>query len=510
MRVYIGASSGAETLQGLTTDVGDSARSGVLRAARHSDRTFLMNNMVLLAPGEPTDRTVGVNYAQTAKARRSLSVQETAMTNADQPSLFTFQYSLRSAVFALAVGCALALFASQLAQAQTFTVLHQFTKGADGWGPSSVTIDAAGNLYGGTGLGGDYNSLCEDGCGTVFKLKHASSGWVLSNLHVFSGDYHDGPGGFARVALASDGTLYSTGGGDYYNHIYSLVYHLQPPAAPCHSILCYWTYTPIYILGSGNNAGRPSMGGLTFDHAGNLYGLTAGDGTSGNGTVYELSPSNGTWTETILYNFSGGSDGSGPSWSDVILDSAGNLYGTTSDGGPLNYGTVFQLTNPGSGWVKNILYNFDDVGLGNGGYPAGGVIFDANGNLYGTASYGGDEGGGTAFELSAAGFNFSLIYSFSFLGGPGGNDGPDGSLTLGPDGSLYGSTVGDGQYSMGSVFKLTNQGGTWVYTSLHDFTGGDDGAEPLGNLVFDSHGNLYGAAYVGGAYNAGVVFEITP
>ncbi len=431
------------------------------------------------------------------------------MTTTDRR--FMFKRSLRGAAFALMMACALALIASQLAQAQTFTVLHQFTKYQDGWGPTAVVIDSAGNLYGGTALGGTYNSQCTDGCGTVFKLKHASSGWVLSNLHVFNDDYHDGPGGLARLALASDGTLYSTGSGSTESgDFYTLVYHLQPPATPCRSILCYWTYTPIYILGTGNGAGRPSMGGLTFDHAGNIYGLTSGDGTSSNGTAYELSPSNGGWTQTILYNFSGGSDGGNPGDSNVILDSAGNLYGTTPNGGPLNYGTVFQLTNPGSGWVENILYNFDDVGLGNGGYPTGGVIFDASGNLYGTASYGGFNQGGTAFELSAGGFNFSLIYSFVFLGSPAGYDGPAGSLTLGPDGNLYGSTTGDGQYSMGSVFKLANQGGTWVYTSLHDFTGGDDGAEPTGNLVFDAEGNLYGTAYIGGAYHAGLVFEITP
>ena len=180
-----------------------------------------------------------------------------------------------------------------------------------------------------------------------------------------------------------------------------MVYSLSPPATGCKTALCPWTETILYQFTGGSDGSNPG-GNLTFDRAGNLYGTTPYGGAFGQGTVFKLTPSNGGWTESVLHSFTGGSDGEQPNGG-VILDEAGNLYGTTWEGGGSGCwgpgcGTVFQLTPSGSGWKENILYSFQ-YGT-DGGYPIGGLIFDPSGNLYGTTTSGGSGGGGTVFELS--------------------------------------------------------------------------------------------------------------
>jgi uncharacterized repeat protein (TIGR03803 family) len=392
--------------------------------------------------------------------------------------------------------------AASLCQAQTFTVLHDFTGNQDGGGPMGVTVNSAGVLFGATVGGGTLSYQCPYGCGTVFKLKRVNSAWILSNLYNFQGLF-DGlaPG---QVTLAPDGTIYGTSqqGLQQSNGV---VYHLTPPATPCHSVQCYWTLHSLYRFDSGYSGGAyPTSAALALDQSGHLYGMTRQGGTEscGCGTVYQVA-TNGS-SGMVLHSFNG-TDGQNPGGG-VILDPVGNLYGTTVRGGTYNWGVVFQLSNSDSGWVENILYPFDDVGELNGAYPSNGVVRDAAGNLYGAASAGGSQGGGTAFELVASsGYSFSLLYSFHGTDGGGSR----GSLTMGPDGSLYGATLTEGLYSKGAVFKLTPQNGTWIYTSLHDFTGGSDGANPLGDLVLDSQGNIYGVAG-GGMHDRGLVFEITP
>ena len=401
----------------------------------------------------------------------------------------------------LALFLAIATGTAGLSQAQTFTVIHDFTRYQDGFSPVAVTIDGAGVLYGSTGLGGNYTQTCSAGCGTVFKLRHTGSGWLLSTLYAFT-NLRDGsmPG---AVALGPDGTLYgATRTGNAFN--------LRPPPTPCHAVQCPWTFNLLYQFAGGDDGWLPAVAAPVLDHAGNLYGMTQlGGGLcpgNGCGTVYELVRSGGTWTENVLHRFNG-SDGADPYWSGVTMDSAGNLYGTTPGGGPHNFGVVFQLTNSGGSWSENVLYDFPEGDASKGRYPQGGVILDGSGNLFGTAAYGGRLNGGTAFELPAPGFSFSLLYSFA---GPGGQSGSYGKLTFGPDGALYGTTLRDGAYGVGTVFKLTPSGGGWTYTSLHDFTGGDDGAGPNSSVVFDAQGNLYGTTLTAGMHGAGVVFEITP
>jgi uncharacterized repeat protein (TIGR03803 family) len=224
----------------------------------------------------------------------------------------------------------------------------------------------------------------------------------------------------------------------------------------------------------------------------------------------------GSWTQNILYEFHY-SDGAYPN-GQLIFDQAGNLYGTTEGLTDDNSGNVFELTPTASGyWNETVLYTF--VGSGDGRFPAAGVIFDGSGNLYGATSEGGANNAGTIFELTASnGWALNLLYSLP--SGSGYSVGPTYSMIMDSAGNLYGTTASGGSNNLGSVFKLTRGNGGWSYTSLHDFTGGSDGAYPVGSLAIDSNGNLYGATEAGGHsspacnenfnYECGVLFEVTP
>jgi uncharacterized repeat protein (TIGR03803 family) len=419
-----------------------------------------------------------------------------------------FRNMLRAAPAALTIAIMLALAAAltPAAQAQTFSVIHTFSV-PEGTGPvPGVTLDAAGNLYGTASAG------ASNGDGTVFELKPWRGTWILNSLFRFNGNNGSNP--YSGVVFGPDGALYGTtyagGSGDV-----GVVYSLRPPVTACKTVLCPWTETILYQFAGGSDGGYPAFGNLIFDQAGNIYGTTSLGGTLGQGTVFKLTPSNGGWTETVLYSFtggSGGSDGAQP-WSGVIFDRAGNLYGTTVIGGGSGCGgggcgTVYQLTAAGSGWKENTLYSFQG---GSDGYnPYAGLIFDQSGNLCGGTWLGGSGGySGTVFELSPAGggWTFTVLYS------PNGGGGPVGNLALDATGVLYGTTGFDGAYSNGSVFKLTPSNGGWIYTGLHDFCPGgncNDGSEPTGSVSWDASGNLYGTTYGGGAYGNGVVWEITP
>jgi len=204
----------------------------------------------------------------------------------------------------------------------------------------------------------------------------------------------------------------------------------------------------------------------------------------------------------VIYAFTGGNDGAVP-FGGVIFDSAGKLYGTTT-GYQYGAGTVFRLTPSGLGWTEDTLYAFQ--GGSDGASPFGAPVFDPYGNLYGSTTQSGTGRGGTAFELTPSGDNWMFALLYSFIG----DEGPWGALTMDAAGDLYGTTFQDGAYGWGSVFKLTHSSGGWTYTDLHDFTGGDDGRGPYGNVILDVKGNLYGTTYTGGTYSDGVVWEITP
>ena len=431
------------------------------------------------------------------------------MANPRQLRNLIFNLSLGAALAALAIAFLLIVVATP-AQAQTFNVLHNFTGGSDGGNPySGLTKDKAGNLYG-TAL---YYGI---GYGTAFQLKHKGSGWVFNLLYSFAGG-NDGAGpqfdGGALV-VGPDGTIYGTtnggggggcqGSGAPYPGC-GTVFNLRPSPTACKAALCPWNETVLYRF-TGANDGYNPEGALIFDQAGNIYGTTI-YGRTGPGTLFELTPSGGGWSENIIFNF--GSDGHYPI-SGVILDSAGNFYGTTYLGGSANVGTAFQLVPSNGGLTENLHYSFQ--GGSDGSLPVGaGLIPDGSGNLYGAAPDAGTGGGGTVFELSpGSGGSWAFTTLYSFTGSPsnGNGCGPWGLLVM-EGGNIYGTTKCDGVYGYGNVFELTPSNGGWTYTDLYDFTGGNDGAYPISNVVLDASGNLYGTAYGGGSQGLGVVWEIT-
>ena len=230
----------------------------------------------------------------------------------------------------------LTLLTIRAAQAQTYNILHSFSGGGDGGTPSAgLIMDRAGNLYGTAQYGGAGN-------GTVFKLSHPGSGWILSTLYAFQGG-NDGLGPEARVIFGPDGGLYGTTTSGGFQG-YGTVFELRPPVTACKSAICPWTETVLYRFQGGSDGIDPAYGDLSFDPMGNLYGTTSGGGLqlcSGNtcGVVFKLARSGGGWTESVLYSFTGGNDGGTP-YSGVILDSTGNLYGTAYYGGANTLGSV--------------------------------------------------------------------------------------------------------------------------------------------------------------------------
>ena len=382
----------------------------------------------------------------------------------------------------MAILFALIIVATPAAQAQTFTVLYNFTGGADGAYPfTGLTLDAAGNLYGTT---------CQRGAGrgTVFGLNR----W----LYDFYGS-SDGNCPLGRVAFAPDGTLFGTTGYGGLNDA-GTVFRLKPsPTAP-RQWWAAWNETVLYSFAGGSDGAQPE-GDLTLDANGNIYGTTTSGAAGYNcyqgcGVIYELTPSGGTWTETILYATSYYGDGYYPSGG-VVFDAAGNLYGVFAGGGEYNSGAVYQLSPSGSGWAEHILYNFS---FGNGPLDSG-LIIDWSGNLYGTTSY-----GNQVFELTPdnGGWIYSTLYQL-----PGE---PKGKLVMDAAGNLYGTAGRGGPYGKGSVYKLAPSLGGWTYLSLHDFVNDSDGYELNGSLILDGSGKIYGTTLAGGTYDFGVVFEITP
>jgi len=226
--------------------------------------------------------------------------------------------------------------------------------------------------------------------------------------------------------------------------------------------------------------------------------------------VYAMMHSGSAWTQEPIYTFAG-PDGSQP-FAGVILDSKGNMYGTTAQGGQYGFGTVYELSPSGGGWTEKVLYSFQNGS--DGSTPIGGLIFDQSGNLYGAADNGGSGGGGTVFELTPSGGSWTYSPLYSFTGGA--QCGPRASLVMDGSGNLYGTTYCDGANNKGSIFKLTPSASGWTQISLYDFTGGTDGSAPISNVIFDSAGNLYGTASRGGNQSncglagCGVVWAITP
>ena len=391
---------------------------------------------------------------------------------------------------------------SNIALAQTITVLHGFTAGEDGAYPTGLTMDRAGNLYGTTWDGG----IGRGEFGVVFRLAREGSGWVLTPLHEFLGEPSDGSNPSSRVIIGPDGSLYGTtvSGGQYGE---GTVYRLRPQARACASFSCPWEETILYSFCSQlycTDGKIPAPGALVFDQAGNLYGTTVFGGSAasptnpGDGTVFELTPSNGGWTHSVLWSFTESSQGSGP-YGSVIFDNAGNLYGTTGYDGANASGTVYELSPSASGWTEQTLasINFDRA------YTYAGLVMDGQGNLFGASGCGNSEAGGV-FELSPSNGNwtFNVLHTWAPT-----NEGPCSTLTLDAAGNLRGTSSWTGLYNDGEVFQLTPSSGGWIYTSVS--FDGSNGEDLVGSVILDDAGNIYGTAYLS-TQSAGNVWEITP
>jgi uncharacterized repeat protein (TIGR03803 family) len=383
-----------------------------------------------------------------------------------------------------------ALFAVMVpsAYAQTFGVVKNFNGSALGANPENgLTAGLNGMLYG-TGSSGGASNL-----GVVFRLSGKSN---VTVLHSFAGGSSDGATPNGALIQDAGGALYGTttaGGASGQGTVFRLNGK---------------TETVLYSFAGGTADGAVPQAGLAMDKSGNLYGTTNQGGPTGNGTVFELiAPpgKNGEWKEKVLHKFGANktTDGAAPIGG-VTLDAAGNLYGTTSSGGSYGYGTVFSLL-AGSKWMEHILHNFQNATDGTN--PYAGLVADAAGNLYGAATDGGSNGGGTVFELKPSGsdWKFSVLTSL-----PGwGISGTFRDLVLDGSGNIYGTTHCDGANSAGTVYELSPSGSKWNYSLLYTFTGGSDGLYSISNLVIEN-GSLYGTTIDGGADGDGVIYEVTP
>jgi len=412
----------------------------------------------------------------------------------------------------------------------------------DGSGPEpSLTLDAAGNLYGAARGGG--NLGCGTyGCGLAFELTPGTNGkWTETVLHEFGPNGSGGARGPSSLAFDSAGNLYGAfefaGGYCDQDGDSGEVFKLTPKERGRWSLKILFAFAG--TLGCG------PVGGLVIDSAGNLYGATisGGYGTCDElgdpcGTVFEGSPGeNGQWTVTFPFAFDK-TDGAQPVGA-LLFDAAGNLYGSSGGGGPVNgyclepylaCGTIFRLNPKADGkWRLTNLHYFGDGFRGS--QPNGYLIFDSEGNLYGTTYSGGTDqscttfyvgpGCGTAFELihDAEGhWTEKVLHDFKNDGKDGYH--PNGGLVIDKSGNIYGTTsqggAGNcdwgGEPGCGTVFKLTHGAdGEWTETVLHRFGNSpNDGALPFAGLVSDANGNMYGTTVEGGEPNQGTVFQITP
>ena len=390
----------------------------------------------------------------------------------------------------------LTFMCTPLAWAGTEKVLHNFDpNNGDGAQPyAGLIFDNQGNLYGTTTFGGTQQY------GTVFELAPNAGGtWTETVIHRFNGN--DGGEPYAPVVFDHRGNLYGTTTGTANNN--GTVFKLTSGSDGM------WTESVLHDFTGGNDGSRP-VAGVVLDNSGRIYGTTSYGGTGSGGVVFSLGQASVlSWHELVLHAFPYGSYQDGYNPLDLTLDGNGNIYGTTLEGGSIDAGTVFKLTpnQGGSGWTETVLSSFTgDYGV----QPNAGVVFGPDGSLYGTATEGGSVGRGTVFKLTPnpdGSWTPSQVYGFS------GSDGayPYGPVVFDAQGNIYGTTGAGGPSGNGTVFKLTpSSGGQWTQAILYSFSGGVDGAYPHGNLVLDSAGNLYGTTSNGGTAEEGVVFEITP
>jgi hypothetical protein len=405
---------------------------------------------------------------------------------------------------------AVLILSCAFAPAQQYQVLFNFPAGYQPLG--GLVFDKAGNLYGTTSYGGVGGCYGGSTCGTVFELSPSQNGtWTSTTIYEFCANNSSCPdGNFPLAGLAIDplGNLYGTTayGGDYSTCQLDgcgVAFELSPPSAPGGA----WTYTSLHTFCSALNCtdgANPRWGALTLDKSGNVYGTTeAGGSPSGynvngeGGVVFELSPGNSGWTETVLYNFCSVTnqqrqclDGSFPQ-SSVTFDRSGNLYGATMWGGLFSKGDnegsglLFKLSPGSNGWTETTVFAFPPAGY-SGSNPTAPIAFDGSGNLYTTFSGYYGKGIAGVGEISPGGQTRKIFLDAIT---------PSGVLIDSKRNVLYG-------YSFSNIYEIDPAG------HLTFLSG--PGPVAYGNLIEDSAGNLYGVSSEGGTYGGGVVFEVTP
>jgi len=395
------------------------------------------------------------------------------VTDTLQQRISKVRLGAASAALTLGVVLVLGVVATQSAQAQTFTVLYNFTGSSDGAYPYAILLrDAAGNLYGTTEVGGSGN-------GVVFKVDTSGKETVL---YSFTGGA-DGGYPFAGVVRDKSGNLYGTteaGGSSALGTVFK--------------VDTSGTETVLHSFAGGTTDGCYPYGGLLRDKAGNLYGTTADCGASSVGTVFKIDTSG---AETVLHSFTV-SDGGYPFYTSLLMDKKGNLYGVTSSGGTSGEGVVYKLSKSGT---LTVLHSFTG-GATDGCYPYGTPAMDKKGTLYGTAEACGSSSEGIVWKVSKTGTETVL---HSFAGGSSDGGYPLAGVIMDAKGNLYGDTELGGTSSLGTVYKLSKTG---TLTLLHSFAG-SDGEIPFDDLIRDAKGTLYGTTEGGGSSSVGTAWKIT-
>ncbi len=415
-----------------------------------------------------------------------------------ETTLFSYSRFLQFVRAFLATVATFALLLSA-ASASTTKVIYSFAGGSDGeYLDTDLVIDGAGNLYGSTVQGGKFGS------GTVFRLSPSGSGWTHTVLYSFTGGT-DGGEPYKGVTLDFHGNLYGTavtGGGGSCEGGCGVVFKLTHSGGT-------WTQTVIHQFTGGDDGSGPGSG-LTFDPRGNIYGMTPTGGAYGLGVVYQLQPhTNGEWKLNVLHAFTGGDDGSSASAGRLILDPAENVYGVTTVGGANGDGVVFEITHTQGAWTLSPLYSFKDQP--DGALPYGGLIVDKAGNLYGTTYYAGVHDVGTVYKLTHAKDEWIETVLYSFRGGSDGSS-PISTLVSDAAGNLYGtSSDGGTSCACGVIFKLAPQAnGSWIETVPFRFPGAPGAGFAYNGMVADSAGNFYGATTHGGTTNDGTIYKFAP
>ncbi|MFZ0733490.1 MAG: choice-of-anchor tandem repeat GloVer-containing protein [Candidatus Sulfotelmatobacter sp.] len=335
------------------------------------------------------------------------------------------------------------------------------------------------------------------GQGAVYEISRTSNGIKQSILYSFKGGTQDGANPSGTLILSSNGVIFgTTEGGGKGNGV---VYKLTPSGST-------FQETILHVFGTGET---PINAGVITDKAGNLFGETAGGGKFNDGTVYELKRTAAGYRYVVLYSFASGNDGDFPSGG-LISDSAGNLYGTTASGGPSFIGDVFELKKNTNGtFTESILYTFQSTA--DGVNPESALAFDASGNLFGTTLSGGDTscgqgfGCGEVFELTNTGGVWTKTAIHEFTDNPDGHA-PQAGVTFDSAGNMFGTTMNGGSSGLGVLYELSPGVSSWTETILHAFTNGTDGGFPTTPVTIDGKGNLFGTTQFGGTSGDGVVF----